>query len=73
MARGVLELLEEINRQGTTIVMVTHDPELAARAQRNVHVIDGQVTDFEEDPRLREPRTAPSSHDARDVSAAAAN
>ena len=53
MARGVLELLEEINRQGTTIVMVTHDPELAARAQRNVHVIDGQVTDFEEEPALR--------------------
>ena len=26
MARGVMELLEEINRQGTTIVMVTHDP-----------------------------------------------
>ena len=53
MARGVMELLEEVNRQGTTIVMVTHDPELAARAQRNVHVIDGQVTDFEEEPRLR--------------------
>ena len=53
MARGVLELLEEINRNGTTIVMVTHDPELAARAQRNVHVMDGQVTDFEEEPRLR--------------------
>jgi putative ABC transport system ATP-binding protein len=55
MARGVLELLEEINRQGTTIIMVTHDPELAARAQRNVHVMDGQVTDFEEEPRLRSP------------------
>ena len=41
MARGVMELLEEINAQGTTIVMVTHDPELAARAQRNVHIIDG--------------------------------
>ena len=53
MARGVLELLEEINRNGTTIVMVTHDPELAARAQRNVHVMAGQVTDFEEEPRLR--------------------
>ncbi|GAA0724689.1 hypothetical protein GCM10009105_37500 [Dokdonella soli] len=50
MARGVLELLEEINRQGTTIVMVTHDPELAARAHRNVHVIDGQVTDFDDEP-----------------------
>jgi putative ABC transport system ATP-binding protein len=52
MARGVMELLEEINRQGTTIIMVTHDPELAARAQRNVHVIDGQVTDFDDEPKL---------------------
>ena len=41
-----MELLEEINAQGTTIVMVTHDPELAARAQRNVHIVDGQVTDL---------------------------
>ena len=45
MARAVMELLEEIHRAGATIVMVTHDPELAARAQRNVHVIDGQVVD----------------------------
>src|SRR5579883_2708156 len=55
MARGVMELLEDINRQGTTIIMVTHDPELAARAQRNVHIIDGQVTDFDEEPKLRKP------------------
>jgi putative ABC transport system ATP-binding protein len=46
MARGVMELLEEINAAGTTILMVTHDPELAARAQRNVHIIDGQVSDL---------------------------
>jgi putative ABC transport system ATP-binding protein len=46
MARGVMELLEEINAAGTTILMVTHDPELAARAQRNVHIIDGRVADF---------------------------
>jgi putative ABC transport system ATP-binding protein len=46
MARGVMELLEDINAQGTTILMVTHDPELAARAQRNVHIIDGQVSDL---------------------------
>jgi putative ABC transport system ATP-binding protein len=52
MARGVMDLLEEINDQGTTIVMVTHDPELAARAQRNVHVRDGQVTDLDDGPRL---------------------
>jgi putative ABC transport system ATP-binding protein len=47
MARGVLELLEQINAEGTTIVMVTHDPELAARAARNVHIVDGQVSDLE--------------------------
>jgi putative ABC transport system ATP-binding protein len=52
MARGVLELLEEIHRDGATIVMVTHDPELAARAQRNVHIIDGQVVELSEDPRF---------------------
>jgi putative ABC transport system ATP-binding protein len=46
MARGVMELLEEINARGTTILMVTHDPELAVRAQRNVHIIDGQVSDL---------------------------
>ena len=48
MARGVLELLEEINSQGTTIVMVTHDLELARRARRHVHIVDGQVVDLAE-------------------------
>jgi putative ABC transport system ATP-binding protein len=46
MARGVMDLLEQINVAGTTIVMVTHDQELAARARRNVHIVDGQVTDL---------------------------
>ena len=46
MARSVMELLEDINTKGTTIVMVTHDSELAARAQRNIHIIDGQVSDI---------------------------
>ena len=44
MASGVLELLEEINASGTTIVMVTHDPELAKRPPRSIHVLDGRVT-----------------------------
>jgi putative ABC transport system ATP-binding protein len=47
MAREVLELLERLNADGATIVMVTHDPELAARAQRNVHIVDGQASDIE--------------------------
>ncbi|WP_372873239.1 ABC transporter ATP-binding protein [Shewanella sp.] len=46
MARQVMELLENINRQGTTIIMVTHDGELARRAERNIQIVDGQVCDF---------------------------
>jgi putative ABC transport system ATP-binding protein len=46
MARQVLDLIEEINGKGTTVAMVTHDPELARRAHRNVHVLDGAVTDL---------------------------
>jgi putative ABC transport system ATP-binding protein len=52
MARGVMELLEELHSDGATIVMVTHDPELAARAQRHVHIIDGTAADVIEEPAL---------------------
>jgi putative ABC transport system ATP-binding protein len=48
-AGQVMELLEQINRMGTTIVMVTHDPQLARRAQRNLHVIDGRLSGVEAD------------------------
>ncbi len=48
MAREVMELLERLNAAGATIVMVTHDPELAARAQRNVHIVDGQASEVED-------------------------
>ncbi len=47
-----MDLLEELNREGATIVMVTHDPQLAARAQRNVHVNDGQVVDIAAELRM---------------------
>jgi putative ABC transport system ATP-binding protein len=41
MAAGVLALLQEINAAGTTIIMVTHDPDLAAHARREVFLKDG--------------------------------
>ncbi len=56
MARGIMELLEGINAAGTTIVMVTHDPELAARAQRNVHIVDGIATDIHHASPLQRPQ-----------------
>lgn len=46
MARQVMELLENINDQGTTIIMVTHDQDLARRTQRHIQIIDGQVTEM---------------------------
>ncbi|MDB6104806.1 MAG: transporter ATP-binding protein [Gammaproteobacteria bacterium] len=55
MARQVMDLLEQINEMGTTIVLVTHDPELARRAHRNVHVVDGQISDL----KVYEARPAP--------------
>jgi putative ABC transport system ATP-binding protein len=46
MARQVMDLLEQVNEMGTTVIMVTHDPELARRAHRNVHIVDGQISDL---------------------------
>lgn len=45
MADGVMRLLETINAEGTTIIMVTHDPDLAQRARRNIHILDGRASD----------------------------
>ncbi len=50
MAAQIMELLEEINTRGTTIVMVTHDPDLARRAHRRVHIHDGRITDPQPGP-----------------------
>ena len=58
MAREVMQLLEELNAQGTVVVIVTHDPEIAARAQRNVHIVDGVATDLERGLSLIRPTLA---------------
>jgi putative ABC transport system ATP-binding protein len=52
MAESVMELLEEINEEGTTIIMVTHEPNLARRAQRNIFLRDGQLEVAESDLHL---------------------
>ncbi|MFI6101753.1 ABC transporter ATP-binding protein [Lentzea sp. NPDC051213] len=40
---GVLELLEGLNADGTTVVLITHDRDVAARAPRRVEVRDGVI------------------------------
>ena len=56
MSREVMDLLERINERGTTVVMVTHSPECAARAGRVVHLLDGRVVDEQESPFTYESR-----------------
>lgn len=39
----VIEILEGLNRNGLTLLVVTHDPALAARARRSIHMVDGAI------------------------------
>ena len=41
--QGVMELLHELHRDGTTLCMVTHDPRYARAASRTVHLFDGRI------------------------------
>jgi len=44
-SRDVLAVLHELNEQGRTIIIITHDPEVAPVAKRTVHVRDGRLVD----------------------------
>ena len=44
-SRDVLAVLRELNEQGRTIIIITHDPEVAPVARRTVHVRDGRLID----------------------------
>lgn len=61
MAKQVMELLYQLNEAGSTIIMVTHDPDQARAVSRNIQVIDGQITDHS--------IYAPLNHIATEVSA----
>lgn len=49
----VMELLSELNRQGTTIVMVTHSQRDARYAHRIIHLLDGQIVSEEYTPSVK--------------------
>src|SRR5262249_51484888 len=53
----VMHLLDELNKAGQTIVLVTHDARLAASAERVVSLLDGRVVD---DARLHPPAARPA-------------
>ncbi len=43
--RQIMELFSELNAEGRTIIMITHDMNIAAHARRVVHIIDGELTE----------------------------
>jgi putative ABC transport system ATP-binding protein len=45
---AVMELMQNLHREGATICMVTHDPRFAKHAQREIHLFDGKVVGEEE-------------------------
>jgi putative ABC transport system ATP-binding protein len=49
----LMEILTRLNREGTTIVVVTHDPAIARKAKRVVYIIDGRLMAREEFRELR--------------------
>ncbi len=42
---AVMDMLDDLNRRGTTICMVTHDPRYANMARRQLHLLDGKILD----------------------------
>ncbi|MDI9470874.1 MAG: ABC transporter ATP-binding protein [Bacillota bacterium] len=44
-AADIMEVLEEIHQAGRTVILITHDAQVAARARRQVHIIDGHLTE----------------------------
>jgi putative ABC transport system ATP-binding protein len=46
--QDVIHILEELNDRGITLIVVTHDPEIGRRAQRQLHMMDGRLVDGQE-------------------------
>src|SRR5688572_27026000 len=59
----LLDLFQQLNQQGLTLVVVTHDETVAGRAGRHVHIVDGRLTHRCED--VAKPAQAPRWNAAR--------
>ncbi len=44
----IMDLFHELNEQGHTIVLITHDPSIARQAQRRIHILDGKIKEADE-------------------------
>ncbi|PWV57410.1 ABC transporter ATP-binding protein [Nocardiopsis sp. L17-MgMaSL7] len=59
----VLALLRELHADGLTLIMVTHDPEVAAYGDREVHMLDGRVDRVEDNNRSITASATPAGGD----------
>ena len=41
--REVMEIFSKLNQQGKTIIIVTHDPNIAAKCNRIIKIVDGKI------------------------------
>ena len=48
----ILDLLEQLNSEGRTIIMVTHEPDVAERTKRSIHLLDGRVVSDERNSKV---------------------
>ena len=46
-SREILGILRELHNQGNTIVLITHDNDIARQARRSVHILDGRLTEVQ--------------------------
>ena len=46
-SRDIIDIFHELNAAGNTVVLITHDENVARQARREIHILDGKVTDEE--------------------------
>ena len=44
-SKEIIDIFHELHSQGNTIVLITHDNNIAKQAQRSIHILDGRVTE----------------------------
>jgi putative ABC transport system ATP-binding protein len=56
----IMEIFQKLNDEGVTIVMITHEPDIAKQAKRILHIRDGQLTDEKGNVITAQPETDPT-------------